>query len=161
VREADAAETIHGVAVAARDIGLLILGESGSGKSALAARMIADWPFGDARLVADDRVMLKRHAGRIIARSHHEIAGMLEIRGHGITQPRWLDAVVVRGLIRLSAERPPRLPEALNCQEAILGIKLPLSVLPQGEEAFQRLITIWPYFRGHIATVRSQNDPPS
>jgi HPr kinase/phosphorylase len=153
VKEADAAQAVHGVAVAARDIGLLIMGESGSGKSALAARMIADWPFGDTHLVADDRVLLKRQAGHIIARPHHAIAGMLEVRGHGITQPRRLDAVVVRGLIRLSAEKPPRLPEALNCQEAILGLKLPLAVLPQGEAAFQRLITIWPYFRGHIATV--------
>jgi HPr kinase/phosphorylase len=160
VTAGSADQTVHGVAVAARDIGLLIMGDSGSGKSALAARMTADWPFGDVRLVADDRVRLDRKGQHLIARSHAAIAGMLEIRGHGIVRPRQMDAIVVRGLIRLSAEKLPRLPEPLESQEAVLGLNLPLAMLPQGEAAFQRLITIWPYFRGVIATVRSQFDPP-
>jgi HPr kinase/phosphorylase len=152
-------ENRHGVAVAVGDIGLLILGESGAGKSFLAARLISHWPHGVVRLVADDRVLLERCNGCILARSHSAIAGSLEVRGHGIVRPVALESVVIRGVLKLSETPAGRLPETPELVETLLGLCLPCATLPQGEAAFSRLITIWPYFRGQIATDRSILDP--
>jgi HPr kinase/phosphorylase len=141
---------IHGVAVAVGEIGLLILGDSGAGKSALAARMIATWPFGRVRLVADDRVMLSVSGNAVIARSHPAIAGDLELRGVGIVQPASLEAVVVRGVLRLSPNQEDRLPACDMQREAVLGQALPKAVLPVSQAAYARLITVWPYFSGQL-----------
>ena len=146
---------LHGVAVLAGETGLLILGESGSGKSALAARMIADWPYGAVRLVADDRVLLSLSAGRLVARPHPAIAGRMELRGFGIVSPPAVEAAVVSGLLRLSGEGPDRLPEEPAPREELLGVRLPRADLPRGQGAFRELITIWPYLHDTIATVRS------
>jgi HPr kinase/phosphorylase len=151
-------ENRHGVAVVVGDIGVLILGESGAGKSSLAARLISDWPHGIVRLVADDRVLLERHNGRILARAHPAIAGALEVRGKEIVRPAFLEAAVIRGVLKLSKTPASRLPETSELEETLLGLRLPLATLPQGEAAFPRLITIWPYFRGQIVTDRSIRD---
>jgi HPr kinase/phosphorylase len=151
-------ENRHGVAVAAGDIGLLILGESGAGKSTLAARLISDWPHGTVRLVADDRVLLERRNGRILARAHPAITGAMEVRGYGIVGSNVLERIVIRGVLKLSKTPAKRLPEAPELEETLLGLRLPCATLPQGEAAFSRLITIWPYFRGQIDTDRSIRD---
>ena len=147
-------ENRHGVAVAIGDLGLLILAESGAGKSSLAARMIAEWPEGGVRLVADDRVLVQRVHDRLLARPHPLIAGSMEVRGKGIVRPPGLDAVVLRGALRMSGEQPERLPSA-PAQETILGLPLPCAILPPGDAAFGRLVTIWPYFRGQLTQMRS------
>jgi serine kinase of HPr protein (carbohydrate metabolism regulator) len=136
---------LHGVAVAAGEVGLLILGDSGSGKSSLAARMIADWPFGRVRLVADDRVLLGHAGGRLVARPHPAIAGRMEVRGIGIVEPPALDSMVLRLAVRLETVPPPRLPEAGLPTEEMLGIRLPCAWLPGGSAAYARLLSIWPY----------------
>ncbi len=146
---------LHGVCVLAGETGLLILGESGSGKSALAARMIADWPFGAVRLVADDRVILSLRAGRLVARPHPAIAGRMELRGFGIVSPPAAGEAVVSCLLSLVSERPDRLPEEPVRCEDLLGVRLPRADLPQGRVAFEELITIWPYLRDTIAEGRS------
>ncbi len=151
---------LHGVAVAAGDIGLLILGESGSGKSALAARMIADWPFGRVRLVADDRILVRRAAGRLLARPHPAIAGRLEVRGLGIVEAPALDAVVLRAALRLAEEPPSRLPERGETMHECLGIALPGAWLPCGAAAHARLLSIWPYMMGCITIGTNRDAPP-
>jgi HPr kinase/phosphorylase len=146
---------LHGVAVALGDVGLLIVGQSGSGKSALAAGLLSERRFGVVRLVSDDRVLLKRHGDRIIARPHPAITGALELRGFGIVRLETLDAVVLRGIIRLSDQRPDRLPETKDRCELLLGLPLPRTVLPSGTAAIVQMITIWPYFRDEICHDRS------
>lgn len=141
---------IHATAVAIGCCGLLVQGESGSGKSTLAARMIADWPFGKVRLVADDRVLLQRHGQAIVARSHAAISGSLEIRGEGIVRPPTLEAVVIRAILTLSPVHPNRLPEVAEKQASLLGLALPLVILPVGDAAYQRMITFWPYLRAQL-----------
>lgn len=80
-QDAESPEVVHGSAVAAGSAGLLILGESGSGKSHLALELIA---LG-AALVADDRIVLIREAGEPPLMSAPEaIAGLIEARGVGL-----------------------------------------------------------------------------
>ena len=62
--------------------GVLLLGESGSGKSDLALRLIAR----GAQLVADDRTELFVERGCLLARAPRRIAGLIEIRGLGIVE---------------------------------------------------------------------------
>ncbi len=150
---------LHGVALAAGEIGLLILGDSGSGKSMLASRMIADWPFGRVRLVADDRVLLRRGGDRIVARPHPAIAGRIEVRGLGIVEAPALDAVVLRLAVRLEPEPPSRLPEELPTEE-LLGIGLPCAWLPVGNAAYARLLTIWSYMMRCITVGTNRDAPP-
>jgi HPr kinase/phosphorylase len=152
-------ENRHGVAVAAGDIGLLITGESGAGKSSLAARMVSHWPHGNVRLVADDRVLLERRNGRILARAHAAIEGVLEVRGQGVIRVPFLDVVVIRGVLKLSKTPASRLPDASELEETLLDLRLPCATLPQAEAAFPWLITIWPYFSDQIGAVRSILDP--
>ncbi|HEX9808172.1 MAG TPA: HPr kinase/phosphatase C-terminal domain-containing protein [Alphaproteobacteria bacterium] len=73
---------VHGTCVRIGDAGVLLRGGPGSGKSDLALRLIED----GARLVADDRVRLRRAGGRILASAPPALAGLLEVRGLGIVR---------------------------------------------------------------------------
>lgn len=60
--------------------GVLIEGPSGSGKSDLALRSLAD----GFRLVADDRVLVWTSGGRCWGRAPDALAGLMESRGVGV-----------------------------------------------------------------------------
>ena len=116
---------VHGTCVVLAEIGVLLCGPSGSGKSDLALRLID----GGARLVADDRVDLERRGNAIWATAPGKIAGLLEVRGIGIVH---LDGVAGAyadsaklGLVVDLTDRTAieRLPEATTM--ALLGVKLP------------------------------------
>jgi HPr kinase/phosphorylase len=149
----DAAQTIHGVAVALGDVGLLLRGPSGAGKSSLAAEMMAHWPYGTVRLVADDRVVLTRHEKRLVARPHPAIAAQIELRGFGITRVPWLDSVVVRGCIDLAEASPDRLPSPEDRQATVLDVPLVRLQLSCKRAPFLALVTVWPYFRDEMLKV--------
>ena len=72
---------IHASCICWRRKGILVLGDSGSGKSDLCLRMIMDK---QARLVADDRVVIEIIKGKIQATSPKILEGLLEVRGLGI-----------------------------------------------------------------------------
>lgn len=103
---------IHAVAVVIGEMGVLIRGASGSGKSALAAALIrlatAEGRF--ARLVADDRVELRIRGGRLLAGPVPPLDGLLELRGIGIARMPTEPATVVRLVIDLGPDDPSRLP---------------------------------------------------
>lgn len=71
---------IHASCVELGGLGVLLLGESGSGKSDLALRLID----AGARLVSDDRTDLIVETGRLIAAAPRRIAGRMEVRGVGV-----------------------------------------------------------------------------
>lgn len=143
--------TIHACAVVIGEAGLLIRGASGSGKSALALALIeealARGRF--ARLVADDRVLLRRAGGRLIAEPHPAIAGLLEERGRGIMPHAHETNACLRGVVDLGSiaeNGEPRLPEAADCVESIDGIPLRRVFLPSSmpkEPAVRRLLAIF------------------
>jgi HPr kinase/phosphorylase len=73
-------QILHATCVCVEGRGLLILGPSGSGKSALGLRLLA---LG-ASLVADDRTEVCANEGRLIARCPAPISRLIEARGVGI-----------------------------------------------------------------------------
>lgn len=72
---------IHATCVALGGHGILLRGPSGSGKSDLALRLIAE---AGARLVADDQCRLTKRGGALIARAPAVGAGCIEARGLGL-----------------------------------------------------------------------------
>jgi serine kinase of HPr protein (carbohydrate metabolism regulator) len=74
-------DTIGGVLVTVSGKGVLIIGESGTGKSSSARALISR----GARLVSDDVVEVFRgKEGRIIGKSHEAIKGLMEVKGIGV-----------------------------------------------------------------------------
>jgi serine kinase of HPr protein (carbohydrate metabolism regulator) len=121
---------IHASCVAIQNKAVLILGESGAGKSDLALRLID----GGAVLVADDQVVLRASGGQLYAAPPETIAGKIEARGIGILSlPFERDipvGVVARLVPREQVERMPE-PAFFDC----LGIRLPLHLLHAFDES--------------------------
>ncbi len=96
------ARAIHATAVALGDAALVIRGPSRSGKSTLALALLAAAPSPyPICLVGDDRVLLRRTAGRLLVSPHPRIAGLIEQRGHGILARCHCGDVPVAGIVDL------------------------------------------------------------
>jgi HPr kinase/phosphorylase len=101
-------ETIHATCIGFGDIGVLLRGPSGSGKSDLALRLIES----GAVLVADDRVDLSAPDGRLIASAPPVLAGMLEIRGFGLVELSCIPDIAIALIADMvSADAVERLPD--------------------------------------------------
>lgn len=115
---------IHGTCVALDGRGVILRGPAGAGKSDLALRLIED----GAVLVADDRVDLSAHGGRLIARAPENITGLLEARGIGIVRLDCLDEAPVSLIVDLvPADAVERMPAPASA--TIEGITLPATRL--------------------------------
>ena len=102
---------IHATALVIGESGLLLRGVSGSGKSSLASSLLNEAARRGlfARLVGDDRVGLSIVSGRLIARPHPSIAGLIERRGLGIVESAHEAACVIKLVLDLE---PPDTPVA-------------------------------------------------
>ena len=98
---------IHATCVAVQDAGILIIGASGAGKSALALQMMA---LG-AQLVADDRVDLRSQDGQVMASAVSQISGLIEARGIGLLRAETAGPVPLAYIVDLDHTEPARLPE--------------------------------------------------
>ncbi|HEX8418300.1 MAG TPA: hypothetical protein VF641_11945 [Methylobacterium sp.] len=130
-------ETVHGTCIVLQEAGVLIRGAAGSGKSALALALLDRAAQGGlhASVVGDDRVRLVRHAGRLVARPHPALPGLIEVRGLGIFRTRTqLDAAVVRLIVDL-VEASPRLPDPSGAEADLLGVALPRLQIDRGLRA--------------------------
>jgi HPr kinase/phosphorylase len=99
--------TLHATTVALAGRGLLILGPSGSGKSALALGLMA----GGAGLVADDRTIITGDGPRLIAACPPAISGLIEARGLGLLRAAAHDPVPLAAAVDLGRTERDRLPE--------------------------------------------------
>lgn len=120
---------LHANALALGEKGLLLRGPSGAGKSALTLDLIARFQSqGDfARLVGDDRVRVEARGGRLVARPHPAIKGVIEARGLGLAPVEFEPACVLHAVVDICApgETPPRHPEEREKTASICGIALP------------------------------------
>jgi serine kinase of HPr protein (carbohydrate metabolism regulator) len=127
--------TIHATALLTGPKAVLIRGPAGAGKSRLAWDLIeaavqSALPF--ARLVADDRVFVEAHAGRLLVRPVAELAGMLEIRGLGIRRLPYETLAVVGLVVDLAAADAARLPPQAAGTAELSGVTLPRLTVASG-----------------------------
>ena len=119
---------LHATAVVYGESGVLILGPSGSGKSALALALMARASGAGAfgALVGDDRIYVRKAGGRLVARGAANMAGMIERRAAGLIAVRHEPAAVVRLAVDLSerGQQWPRMPDGPD-GVSIGGVRLP------------------------------------
>ncbi len=122
---------LHGTCVSVGGEGVLILGKPGSGKSALALRLIDEPGYGisgvllRSELVADDQVIVTRDQDRLMASAPATLRGKLEIRGLGIVTLATPPAVPLALVVKLQDHSAiERLPDPATFD--ILGMALPL-----------------------------------
>ncbi|WP_235937853.1 HPr kinase/phosphorylase [Pseudoroseicyclus tamaricis] len=113
-------EVLHASTVAVEGRGLLILGPSGSGKSALALELMA---FG-AELVADDRTIVTAEEGALFAAAPAAIAGMIEARYIGLLNAPARPRARIFAAMDLGRVEEERLPPRRKL--TLLGADLPL-----------------------------------
>lgn len=136
-RSATTSINVHGTCVAltcvGRTTGVLLLGESGSGKSSLALNLI-DQPgsgVGSAapivgHLVSDDQVLLAEVKGQLTASAPEATKGLLEVRGLGIVKAHTAVSPVRVELVvaHATTSEMDRMPEVQVIELA--GLSLPL-----------------------------------
>jgi HPr kinase/phosphorylase len=127
--------TIQGTLLQVRNKGVLLIGESGIGKTVLSCNLIKK----GHHLVADDRVMIVRKGDTLYGRSHDKIANMMHIRGKGIVDVlQWFghEAAVHEcdiGLI-IELSRDKQMKRHAASEREILGVNLPvLRMLVSGD----------------------------
>jgi serine kinase of HPr protein (carbohydrate metabolism regulator) len=134
--------SLHAGCILLGEAGILIRGESGSGKSAAALAMLdaAAESGMFAALVADDRVLLSQRSGRIVARPPATIAGLLEVRGLGVVRLPHEPAAVLRLVVDLvPTEQVQRLPDDEERRASLLGVILPRLAATADASLFTRV----------------------
>ncbi len=97
----------HATCIVLGGVGVLLEGPSGSGKSDLALRLMAE----GAKLVSDDYITLRERSGALIASAPENIAGKMEVRGIGLVEVDHVREAPVALAIELKPRRDiPRLP---------------------------------------------------
>src|SRR5688572_15539647 len=130
-------EVIHGVLLDILGLGVLMVGESGIGKSECALDLVVR----GHRLVADDAVEIRRRAASIIIGSCPELTRHhMEVRGLGVINLRDLFGVAstraskrVELVVQLERWDPQREYDRLGIDDAffdLLGLRVPLIRMP-------------------------------
>lgn len=104
--ESPATATLHASCVAYHGRGVLILGASGRGKSALALQLMA---YG-AELIADDRTDINATEGVLHAASPPALTGLIEARGVGLLNAEHVQSAEVVLAVDLDTSETARLP---------------------------------------------------
>lgn len=113
-------DPIHATSVAISGRVVLLMGDSGCGKSDLALRLIDR----GATLVSDDYTALEARDGRLLASPPPAIAGKMEVRHIGVVAMPHLHNLPVALAIRLD-DKPERMPDP-DARLTLLEVTLPL-----------------------------------
>ena len=100
-------KTLHSTSVVIEDSGVLIVGNSGSGKSDLALRLIDS----GATLISDDITICEKNEESIFLFPPPQIKGLLEVREIGIMTVPYVDNIKLTLLVELVDEEVERLPK--------------------------------------------------
>jgi len=136
-------KTVHASAVLTGERAVLIRGNSGTGKSQLAAALLNAAREGllrYARLVADDRVKIFAANGRLLAAAPETIRGIIEVRGLGIRCVDCEPLAVVGLVIDLAASDATRMPDRKAEETEILGIRIPRLPVAANQDPFQLVL---------------------
>jgi serine kinase of HPr protein (carbohydrate metabolism regulator) len=123
---------VHATGLVLGRVGLMLRGQSGSGKSLLALALMEAWTArGDsARLVADDRIDLEVAKSGLVMHAPPAIAGLIELRGRGIvSRPH-----VARAALHLVVDFVPKLERMVEEEELVtevMGVPLPRCPVPK------------------------------
>ena len=109
----------HSTSVVIEDLGILIKGESGLGKSDLALRLIDS----GATLISDDLTICKKIGDCLYLHPHSETKGLLEVREIGIMTVPYVENIKLTLVVELVEEQFERIPRIMSCN--ILGMKFP------------------------------------
>ena len=90
---------MHSTSVVIDDNGVLILGDSGSGKSDLALRLIDN----GATLISDDISICRKNSNNIYLYCPPEIKGLLEVREIGIITVPFVERIKLRLVVNLKS----------------------------------------------------------
>ena len=113
-------ENLHATTVAKDGRAVMLSGVSGSGKSDLALRLI-DRGF---TLVSDDRTLVAKADGRVIATAPATIRGKIEVRGLGIVEMDCADDAPVALFVELTSD-VERLPDE-GRDRVVFGVRVPM-----------------------------------
>ena len=119
---------LHATAVVYGENGVVVLGASGAGKSALALALLSrartTGQFG--ALIGDDRIWVRAIGGRVVASGAPHMAGLIERRAAGVQTTPSEPVAVIRLVVELSNPNQswPRWP-AEPAQTHIEGIGVP------------------------------------
>lgn len=115
---------IYGTCVKLNSKGILILGDSGSGKSDLALRLITLF---SAKLISDDRTDIFYDSGFIKAKAPSALRGLLEVRGLGLIKQEYLKETKIDLVIKLTTDKIERMPQSQSYK--IENIDIPMYFL--------------------------------
>jgi HPr kinase/phosphorylase len=113
-------DMLHASCVAMQGRAALLLGPSGTGKSALAIELLA---LG-AALVADDATVLRREGGRLLASAPPGAPALIEARGVGLIPAPLAPETPLLLAVDLAQQVDERLPPRRAIR--LLGVALPL-----------------------------------
>ena len=155
-------EVIHGVLMDVHGLGILIVGESGIGKSESAIELIER----GHRLVADDVVEIEKRAEGLVGRSPEIVRYYMEIRGLGVINVKDLFganaiqlSMPLQLVVQLERWDKGTEVERLGLEErtySVLGVDLRLVTMPVGPgRNLAMLIEV--AARNHLLSVSGRN----
>ena len=109
----------HSTSIVIEDLGILIKGQSGSGKSDLALRLIDS----GATLISDDLTICKKIGDYLYLYPHSKTKGLLEVREIGIMTVPYVENIKLKLVVELMEKESERIPKMMSCN--ILGMKFP------------------------------------
>ena len=149
---------LHATAIVIGEKGVLLVGASGAGKSALAERLIAEAQMAGqfARLIGDDRIAVTRVGEHLIATGHPTIRGRIERRGIGIVSSDHIDSAVLAGIVEIIPS-PERLPAEPLPTFHHAGVNLPLLTLRDDRDLSTRAHLVLDWLRRGISHLRKKD----
>ena len=120
---------VHGVLVSIENTGVLIMGESGVGKSDCALDLV----LAGHKLVADDVVAVERSGDGLFGRAPERFSALLAIRGIGIVDVRKIsggDGYQKKHKIDICVDFRDRNNRENANEIEIMGVKIPIYAIP-------------------------------
>ena len=114
-------KNVHSSSVELDGKAVLIKGESGSGKSSLALKLI----MLGANLIADDQTVIFMKRNNVFLRTPETLPRCLEIRRVGLINVPFCSEAELKLVVDLSKSETERLPNSKNTKINILGYSFP------------------------------------